>query len=73
LLNKSLFFVLIVYKKVLESFFEYIRLKGHDEGIMKIAILSRNPNFYSTKRLKKSAEDLGHVVDVIDTFTVIWI
>jgi ribosomal protein S6--L-glutamate ligase len=34
---------------------------------MRIAILSRNPNLYSTKRLKKAAEDRGHVVDVIDT------
>ena len=34
---------------------------------MKIAILSRNPNLYSTRRLKEAGETLGHTVDVIDT------
>jgi ribosomal protein S6--L-glutamate ligase len=34
---------------------------------MKIAILSRGPNLYSTKRLKEEGEALGHQVDVIDT------
>ncbi|WP_158768703.1 30S ribosomal protein S6--L-glutamate ligase [Paraglaciecola sp. L1A13] len=34
---------------------------------MKIAILSRNKNIYSTKRLKEAGESLGHEVDVIDT------
>ena len=33
---------------------------------MKIAILSRNPNLYSTKRLVEAAEALGHVAHVID-------
>ena len=33
---------------------------------MKIAILSRNPNLYSTKRLVEAAEGLGHVAHVID-------
>jgi ribosomal protein S6--L-glutamate ligase len=34
---------------------------------MRIAILSRNPNLYSTRRLKEAGEALGHTVDVIDT------
>jgi ribosomal protein S6--L-glutamate ligase len=34
---------------------------------MKIAILSRNPNLYSTRRLKEAGEARGHQVDVIDT------
>ena len=33
---------------------------------MKIAILSRNPNLYSTKRLVEAAEGHGHVAHVID-------
>jgi ribosomal protein S6--L-glutamate ligase len=33
---------------------------------MKIAILSRNPHLYSTKRLIKAAEKRGHEVKVID-------
>ena len=34
---------------------------------MKIAILSRNENLYSTMRLKEAAIARGHEVDVIDT------
>lgn len=34
---------------------------------MKIAILPRNPNLYSTRRLKQAAQEGGHEVDVIDT------
>jgi len=34
---------------------------------MKIAILSRNANLYSTRRLKEAGEAQGHEVDVIDT------
>ena len=34
---------------------------------MRIAILSRNPNLYSTRRLKEAGEARGHEVDVIDT------
>jgi ribosomal protein S6--L-glutamate ligase len=34
---------------------------------MKIAILSRGANLYSTKRLKEAGEAMGHEVDVIDT------
>lgn len=34
---------------------------------MRIAILSRNSNLYSTRRLKEAAEALGHQVDVVDT------
>ncbi len=34
---------------------------------MKIAILSRNPNLYSTRRLKEAGEQAGHEVDIIDT------
>ncbi|RYV01339.1 30S ribosomal protein S6--L-glutamate ligase [Shewanella sp. OPT22] len=34
---------------------------------MKIAILSRNENLYSTKRLKEASLQRGHEVDVIDT------
>jgi ribosomal protein S6--L-glutamate ligase len=33
---------------------------------MNIAILSRNPKLYSTKRLKMAAEKRGHTVEVID-------
>lgn len=34
---------------------------------MKIAILSRNKNLYSTRRLKEAGEQRGHTVDIIDT------
>ena len=34
---------------------------------MRIAILSRNKNLYSTRRLKEAGEQLGHTVDIIDT------
>ncbi|GAA3930272.1 30S ribosomal protein S6--L-glutamate ligase [Litoribacillus peritrichatus] len=34
---------------------------------MKVAILSRNPKLYSTKRLKEAGELRGHTVDIIDT------
>ncbi len=34
---------------------------------MKIAILSREPGLYSTRRLKEAAEARGHEVDIIDT------
>ena len=34
---------------------------------MHIAILSRGPKLYSTRRLKEAGEALGHNVDVIDT------
>jgi len=34
---------------------------------MKVAILSRNENLYSTRRLKEAGEAKGHEVDVIDT------
>ncbi|WP_426416192.1 30S ribosomal protein S6--L-glutamate ligase [Aestuariirhabdus sp. LZHN29] len=34
---------------------------------MKVAILSRNPNLYSTRRLKEAGEAQGHEVDIIDT------
>jgi len=34
---------------------------------MKIAILSRNKNLYSTRRLKEAGEAQGHEVDIIDT------
>ncbi len=33
---------------------------------MKIAILSRNPRLYSTRRLAEAAASLGHEVRVID-------
>lgn len=34
---------------------------------MKIAMLARNPNLYSHKRLKEAAEKRGHQLDIIDT------
>jgi len=34
---------------------------------MRIAILSRGPDLYSTRRLKEAGEALGHTVDIIDT------
>lgn len=34
---------------------------------MKIAILSRGPDLYSTRRLKEAGEARGHQVDIIDT------
>lgn len=34
---------------------------------MKIAVLSRNANLYSTRRLKEAGEKRGHQVDIIDT------
>jgi len=34
---------------------------------VKFAILSRNPNLYSTRRLRKAARDRGHTARVLDT------
>ncbi len=34
---------------------------------MRIAVLSRNPNLYSTKRLVEAGQARGHQVDIIDT------
>jgi ribosomal protein S6--L-glutamate ligase len=34
---------------------------------MKIAILSRNPKLYSTRRLKEAGEAHGHEIDIVDT------
>ena len=34
---------------------------------MKIAMLARNPNLYSHKRLKEAAEARGHTLDIINT------
>ncbi|MDX1342425.1 MAG: 30S ribosomal protein S6--L-glutamate ligase [Reinekea sp.] len=34
---------------------------------MRIAVLSRNENLYSTRRLKEAGEERGHEVDIIDT------
>lgn len=34
---------------------------------MRIAILSRNPKLYSTRRLKEAGEQRGHTVDIVDT------
>ncbi|MBR9909617.1 MAG: 30S ribosomal protein S6--L-glutamate ligase [Gammaproteobacteria bacterium] len=34
---------------------------------MKIAVLSRNANLYSTRRLREAGEARGHEVDIIDT------
>lgn len=34
---------------------------------MRIAILSRNPNLYSTRRLQEAGLALGHEVDIVDT------
>ena len=34
---------------------------------MRIAILSRNPKLYSTRRLQEAGIDLGHEVDIVDT------
>lgn len=34
---------------------------------MRIAVLSRNPKLYSTRRLKEAGEARGHTVDIIDT------
>ena len=34
---------------------------------MKIAMLARNPNLYSHKRLKEAAEQRGHELDILNT------
>ena len=34
---------------------------------MKIAILSRGPRLYSTRRLKEASEQRGHTAKVLDT------
>ena len=34
---------------------------------MKIAMLARNPNLYSHKRLVEAAEAKGHEIDIINT------
>src|SRR5690606_38945925 len=40
---------------------------GYPERGMKIAILSRNPKLYSTRRLREAAQRRGHEVRVLDT------
>ncbi|MGD8809806.1 MAG: 30S ribosomal protein S6--L-glutamate ligase, partial [Gammaproteobacteria bacterium] len=37
---------------------------------MKIAMMARNANLYSHKRLVEAAEERGHHIDVIDTLKV---
>ena len=37
---------------------------------MKIAMLARNPNLYSHKRLVEAAEARGHEIDIINTLRV---
>ncbi|MFN3231312.1 MAG: 30S ribosomal protein S6--L-glutamate ligase [Alphaproteobacteria bacterium] len=37
---------------------------------MKIAMLARNPNLYSHKRLVEAAESRGHTIDIINTLQV---
>ena len=37
---------------------------------MKIALMARNPNLYSHKRLIEAAEERGHEIEVIDTMRV---
>lgn len=37
---------------------------------MRIGILSRNPNLFSTRRLAAAARERGHVTDVIDTTSI---
>ena len=34
---------------------------------MRVAVLSRNPNLYSTRRLVEAAQERGHTVEVLDT------
>ena len=34
---------------------------------MKIAMLARNPNLYSHRRLQQAAEDRGHQFDILNT------
>jgi ribosomal protein S6--L-glutamate ligase len=36
---------------------------------MKIGILSRNPNLYSTNRLVEAAKKRGHDVKIVDVLT----
>src|SRR5690606_38936632 len=38
-----------------------------EKNTMKIAVLSRNPNLYSTRRLVEAGRERGHEVKVIDT------
>jgi ribosomal protein S6--L-glutamate ligase len=38
---------------------------------MKLAILSRNPKLYSTRRLKEAAEERGHKVKVLDVLNFV--
>lgn len=38
---------------------------------MKIALLARNPNLYTHKRLVQAAEDRGHEIHIIDTLKVV--
>ena len=38
---------------------------------MKLAILSRASNCYSTRRLKEAASKRGHKVKVLDTLTIL--
>lgn len=40
---------------------------AHEQKALKICILSREPNSYSTERLASSAEGKGHDVDIINT------
>src|SRR5690625_7612577 len=38
-----------------------------EKSIMRMAILARGPNLYSTRRLVEAAEERGHDVRVVDT------
>jgi len=45
---------------------DYSPSRGKEEKFLKIAILSREPKSYSTRRLVEAAEARDHLVDVID-------
>jgi hypothetical protein len=39
---------------------------------MKIALMARNPNLYSHRRLVAAAEERGHEIQIIDTLKVVY-
>jgi ribosomal protein S6--L-glutamate ligase len=42
-------------------------MNGRGVDPMKIAMMARNPNLYSHKRLKQAAEERGHSMDIVNT------
>jgi len=56
-----------VHNDLSADLYETVTAGGGHKRNLKIGILSREPNSYSTQRLVKAAEDRDHMVEVINT------